>query len=145
MDLLFALYFVAFFIFALFYLRDLRKKRARLKTEGSVDGIRWAERHYTDSQTKTVAARFVTILESQIHVPIERFFPTTRFLEDLGMDDLEPVEVLMAVEEDFHIKIADEDARRMIMIKDMVEYLRQLSADQPNKTVQETGTVPRDD
>lgn len=124
MDALFVLLIVAFFVWTLFYLRDLRKRRDRLHAEDRIDGIHWAERYYLDSQTKTVAARFVMILESQIHVPLERIFPTTRFFEDLEIDDIELIEILMAVEKDFHVTITEEDATRITMINDMVDYLK---------------------
>lgn len=137
MDALFAWLVVVFFVCALLYLRELRKRRAREKKEGSLSGIHWAEQHYTDPEARSVAARFVTILESQIHVPLDRYAPTTRFLEDLGMDDLEPVEVLLALEEDFHTKIPDEDARRMLVIDDMIQYLTKLKGS-PNQTPDRT-------
>lgn len=44
-------------------------------------------------------------------------------IDDLGMDQLDSVELVLALEEEFHIEIPDEDAEKFIEVKDIVDYL----------------------
>jgi acyl carrier protein len=98
-------------------LEAVRKKKKE-------EAVTWAQRYYADARVCDTAARFVIVLESQIGVPIHQFSPLTRFLEDLAMDDLEPVEVVMAVEEEFEIpEISDCDGERLTTIDAMIRYL----------------------
>jgi acyl carrier protein len=46
------------------------------------------------------------------------------FMEDLGADSLDQVELLMEVENKYELSISDEDAEKMRMVKDLVEYVR---------------------
>lgn len=97
--------------------REAHKKKAAAANQ-------WASRYYSDEKTQRIAARFVRLLESQINVPIERFTPTTNFLDDLKMDDLEPVEVLLAIEEEFKlVEVSEADAAKMLVIDDVIRYV----------------------
>ena len=84
----------------------------------------WAQRFYADERTQGIAARFILLLESQINVPFERYTPKTNFLDDLGMDEMEPVEVLVAIEEEFEIsRLPGVDAEKMRTVDDVVRFL----------------------
>ncbi|MCK4545873.1 MAG: acyl carrier protein [Candidatus Eisenbacteria sp.] len=47
------------------------------------------------------------------------------FIDDLGADSLDTVELVMALEEAFGIEIPDEDAEKLVTVKDAIEYLNQ--------------------
>lgn len=65
------------------------------------------------------------IIIKQLAVPSERVVSDAHFVDDLGADSLDTVELVMAMEEEFGIEIADEDAERMQRVKDVCEYLRE--------------------
>lgn len=47
----------------------------------------------------------------------------TKFVNDLGADSLDTVELLMAIEDEFGIEIPDEDAEKMVTVQDVITYL----------------------
>ena len=51
--------------------------------------------------------------------------PEARFIEDLGADSLDTVELVMALEEEFGVEIPDEDAERILTVGKLVDYLEQ--------------------
>ena len=63
------------------------------------------------------------IIIQQLDVKPEIITPDSRFVEDLGADSLDTVELVMAFEEEFGIEIADEDAERLQKVKDVCHYL----------------------
>ena len=50
--------------------------------------------------------------------------PDTSFIEDLGTDSLDTIELVMALEEKFNIEIPDEDTKEMNTVADVVKYIR---------------------
>lgn len=87
--------------------------------------LRWASVNYPGPDEGWVATT-VEILIEQIGVHLDQIHPQVNFIDDLGMDDLEPVEVVMALEEEFGIDITDEDASQLSTFDDLVNYLRPL-------------------
>lgn len=65
------------------------------------------------------------IVVEQLGVKPAEVTPDARFVEDLGADSLDTVELVMALEEEFGIEIADEDAERMHKVKDVYRYLEE--------------------
>jgi acyl carrier protein len=57
-------------------------------------------------------------------VDADEVTPTAKFVEDLGADSLDTVELVMALEEDFGIEIPDEDAEKIVTVKDVIDYIR---------------------
>ncbi|MBI5184012.1 MAG: acyl carrier protein, partial [Nitrospinae bacterium] len=53
----------------------------------------------------------------------DQVIPGASFIEDLGADSLDTVELVMAFEEEFDIEIPDEDAEKIVRVKDAVEYI----------------------
>ena len=51
--------------------------------------------------------------------------PDTELMDDLGLESLDIVELVMAVEDEFDIEIPDEDADRMVTIEDVIDYVRE--------------------
>jgi acyl carrier protein len=63
------------------------------------------------------------IISKQLGVNAAEVVPEASFVEDLGADSLDTVELVMAFEEAFAIEIPDEDAEKIIKVKDAVEYI----------------------
>jgi acyl carrier protein len=63
------------------------------------------------------------IMAEQLGISEEEIARDSTFLEDLGADSLDIVELLMALEEEFSIEIPDEDAEKMRIVGDVIDYL----------------------
>lgn len=67
--------------------------------------------------------RIKEIIVEQLGVEESEITPDASFIDDLGADSLDTVELVMAFEEEFGIEIPDEDAENIRTVKDVVEYL----------------------
>ncbi len=67
------------------------------------------------------------IVSKQLGVDIEKVTSEASFMDDLGADSLDTVELVMAFEEAFNIEIPDEDAEKIIKIKDAINYIKEKS------------------
>ena len=67
--------------------------------------------------------RAVKIIAEQLDVREEEVKDSTRFIEDLGADSLDMVELVMELEEEFGIEIPDEDAEKAKTVKDVIDYI----------------------
>jgi acyl carrier protein len=74
-----------------------------------------------------VADRVKKIIVDQLGVEEETVTPEASFVDDLGADSLDTVELVMALEEEFGIEIPDEDAEKISKVKDAVEYIEKHS------------------
>ena len=63
------------------------------------------------------------IIAEQLGVKPEEVTPEASFIDDLGADSLDTVELIMALEEEFNVEIPDEDAEKMITVGDAVKYV----------------------
>lgn len=63
------------------------------------------------------------IISKQLGVNATEVVPDASFVEDLGADSLDTVELVMAFEEAFGIEIPDEDAEKISKVKDAIEYI----------------------
>ncbi|OGQ58088.1 MAG: acyl carrier protein [Deltaproteobacteria bacterium RIFCSPLOWO2_02_FULL_53_8] len=68
------------------------------------------------------------IIMEQLDVTEEEVTGTATFVDDLGADSLDMVEMVMAFEEEFGIEIPDEDAEKIKCVQDSVEYLTKKTA-----------------
>jgi len=68
------------------------------------------------------------IIAKQLGVNAAEITPESSFVEDLGADSLDTVELVMAFEEAFNIEIPDEDAEKIQKVKDAVEYIKNKQA-----------------
>jgi len=68
------------------------------------------------------------IIAKQLGVNAAEITPESSFVEDLGADSLDTVELVMAFEEAFNIEIPDEDAEKNQKVKDAVEYIKNKQA-----------------
>jgi acyl carrier protein len=63
------------------------------------------------------------ILVDVLGVKAEDIKAESKFIDDLGADSLDLVELIMAFEDKFNIEISDEDAEKMIVVKDALDYI----------------------
>jgi len=63
------------------------------------------------------------IIAEKLGVSEEKITPQASFIDDLGADSLDQVELIMAFEDEFDIEIPDEDAEKMKSVKDAIDYL----------------------
>lgn len=63
------------------------------------------------------------IISKQLGVNASEVTPEASFVEDLGADSLDTVELVMAFEESFNIEIPDEDAEKITKVKDAIAYI----------------------
>ena len=68
-------------------------------------------------------ARVKEIIINELGVEPEKVTDDASFVEDLGADSLDTVELVMAFEEEFGIEIPDEDAEKITRVKEAVEYI----------------------
>ena len=71
----------------------------------------------------SVQERVIDIVASQLGVDKEKVTPETSFVNDLGADSLDTVELVMAFEEEFGIEIPDEDAEKITRVREAIEYI----------------------
>ncbi|MBM3285966.1 MAG: acyl carrier protein [Candidatus Eisenbacteria bacterium] len=64
------------------------------------------------------------IIVEQLGVPPEKVTPDASFIDDLGADSLDTVELVMAIEEAFELEIPDEAAEKMERVKDAIQYIK---------------------
>jgi acyl carrier protein len=67
------------------------------------------------------------IIAKQLGVDAEKVTPGASFVDDLGADSLDTVELVMAFEESFNIEIPDEDAEKILKVQDAVKYIEDKS------------------
>ena len=75
-----------------------------------------------------VADKVKSIIVEQLGVDEEEVTPDASFVDDLGADSLDTVELVMAFEEEFGIEIPDEDAEKITTIQDAVNYIKSNAA-----------------
>lgn len=66
-----------------------------------------------------------SIIVEQLGVKPEEITPTASFIDDLGADSLDTVELVMALEEEFSIEIPDEDAEKLTTVGMAIKYIEQ--------------------
>lgn len=69
------------------------------------------------------------IVVDQLNVAPDEVIVEASFIEDLGADSLDVVELVMALEEEFGISIADEDAEKIVTVGDAVKYIESHAGD----------------
>jgi acyl carrier protein len=64
------------------------------------------------------------IICEQLDVPEKDVVPEASFVDDLGADSLDQVELIMAMEEEFDVSIPDEDAEKIGTVQDAIDYVK---------------------
>ena len=70
-------------------------------------------------------ARLKKIIADQLSVNEEDVVPEASFIEDLNADSLDLVELIMSLEEEFAVKISDEDAAKILTVQDAMDYMQE--------------------
>jgi acyl carrier protein len=78
----------------------------------------------------SVEDRVKSIIVEQLGVDADEVLPEASFVEDLGADSLDTVELIMAFEEEFGVEISDDEAEKIRKVKDAVEYIDKRQAAQ---------------
>jgi len=73
-----------------------------------------------------LADRIKTIISEQLMVDLEEVADESSFVEDLGADSLDTVELIMEFEDEFGIEISDEDAEKISSVGEAIAYLEKL-------------------
>jgi acyl carrier protein len=72
---------------------------------------------------KKMERRIIEIIVEQLGVSEEEVTPEASFIEDLGADSLDLVELIMAMEEEFSLEISDADAEKIQTVQDVINYI----------------------
>jgi acyl carrier protein len=72
----------------------------------------------------SIEQRVKEIIVEQLGVEEDEVSPEASFIDDLGADSLDTVELVMAFEEEFNIEIPDEDAEGISTVQDAIDYIK---------------------
>jgi len=75
------------------------------------------------ASAEEIADRIKGIIVEQLGVSLEEVTPEASFIEDLGADSLDIVELIMALEEEYDMEIPDEDAEKIQTVNDVLSYV----------------------
>jgi acyl carrier protein len=73
----------------------------------------------------SIDTKMIDIIASQLSVAKEKVVAKASFTDDLGADSLDLVELVMAMEEEFGMEIADEDAEKMQTVQDAIDFVKE--------------------
>ena len=73
---------------------------------------------------KMIFDRVKNIIADKLSVDVDEITIDSSFVDDLGADSLDIVELVMALEDEFDLEIPDEDAEKIASVSDVVEYIR---------------------
>src|ERR1041385_3662553 len=90
---------------------------------------------------KTIEQRVKDIIVEQLGVNADQVTPDAKFIEDLGSDSLDTVELVMALEEEFGHEIPDEQAEKLQSVGDVIKYIEEL---QQKKLARISGSLNSD-
>jgi acyl carrier protein len=77
--------------------------------------------------SESIEEKVKQIIVDELGVEEAEVTPTARFVDDLGADSLDNVELVMRFEEEFGVEIPDEDAEKIQSVKDAVDYIEKHS------------------
>ncbi len=73
-----------------------------------------------------IEQNMIDIIVEQLSVEKDKVVPQASFVDDLGADSLDLVELIMAMEENFDIEIPDEEAEKISTVQDAIDYVQKL-------------------
>lgn len=73
---------------------------------------------------KEILEKLTGIIVDQLGVTADQVKPEATFVEDLAADSLDIVELVMSIEEEFDLQIADEDAEHIVTVNDVITYIK---------------------
>jgi acyl carrier protein len=96
------------------------KGRARDFEAAGLNGIKTNDR---ETDMADIEAKVKEIIINELGVDAEKVTPEASFVEDLGADSLDTVELVMAFEEEFGMEIPDEEAEKLRTVGDAINYI----------------------
>ncbi len=72
----------------------------------------------------SVEEKVKEIIVDQLGVSADEVKPESSFVEDLGADSLDLTELIMAMEEEFGLEIDDDEAQKLLSVKDVISYIQ---------------------
>ena len=75
-----------------------------------------------------IESQVIDIIVEQLGVDREKVTPEAKFIDDLGADSLDTVELVMTFEEKFSVEVPDEDAEKLKSVADVVAYIKSQKA-----------------
>ena len=75
------------------------------------------------SEEKSLEERIKQIIVDNLNVKAEQITPEAKFIEDLGADSLDTVELVMALEEEFGNEIPDEEAEKLTTVGEVIRFI----------------------
>jgi acyl carrier protein len=82
-----------------------------------------------DNRVKEIEEKVKKIISEQLNVEITEIKPEASFIEDLGADSLDTVELVMAFEDEFGIEIPDEDAEKIKTVGDVINAINKYKSE----------------
>ena len=79
--------------------------------------------------SQSIEDKVKEIITERLSVTIDKVTPEAKFMEDLGADSLDTVELVMAFEEEFGIDVPDEDSEKLQTVGDVVKYITEHKKD----------------
>jgi acyl carrier protein len=73
--------------------------------------------------SEDIIQKITKVIVEKLGVTADQVKPTAAFVEDLGADSLDQVELVMALEDEFDIEIPDEDAEKLKKVSDVISYV----------------------
>lgn len=115
----------------------LHRLREFLQTPGWLEeeSRRWSASRYSGAE-RDIARRVIAIVVVQLDVSFGQLTPDSKIVDDLGVTDLDAVELAMALEEEFHTTISDEDAEKISTIGMLIRYFAK--SEEPNQSPKPT-------
>lgn len=77
----------------------------------------------------SIEERIIDIIVEQLDVNREKCVPEASFIEDIGADSLDLVELIMVMEENFNVEIMDDDLEKISTIQKAIDYIKEKSSD----------------
>ena len=74
---------------------------------------------------KNIKDRIKKIIVDQLGVNADQVTPDAKFIEDLGADSLDAVELIMALEEEFEVEVPDQEAEKLQSVGDVIKYFEE--------------------
>jgi len=71
----------------------------------------------------SVEEKIKKIIAEKLSVDLAEVVPEAAFVDDLGADSLDLVELIMSMEEELDIEISDDDAEKLVTVKDAIDYV----------------------
>lgn len=75
--------------------------------------------------SKAQEKKVIEIIANQMGRKIDEVKPEQRFVEDLGVDSLDSIEIIMSIEEEFDLEIPDADAAKMDLVSGLIKFVKE--------------------